>query len=210
MMRLFAGLDFSQSVRARLSGLCSGLPMARWVDAQDLHLTLRFIGPVDGGTAADIDNALGRLSIPDFAFMLSGVGTFGRGKHPHTLWVGAVPCPELDHLYRKIDTALVRLGIAPELRQFTPHVTLARLSEKNARSGTDKGSSMRSNSERLHSFLAGNSLFCVGPVHVSSFVLFSSHPGCHYREESRYDLKPGHGCDEAFLEGDNDNERTLL
>lgn len=209
MMRLFVGLDFSHSVRTRLSGLCCGLPMARWVDAQDLHLTLRFIGPVDGAVAAGIDNAFRRLSILDFSFRLSGVGIFGRGRHPHTLWVGVVPCPELDHLYRKIDTALVRLGVAPEPRQFTPHVTLARLSENNARNGTSKGGFMRGNSERLHSFLAGNSLFCVGPVHVSSFVLFSSHPGGHYREESRYDLKPGHRRGEAFPGDDIDNERAV-
>ena len=208
MIRLFVGLDFPSAVRARLAGLCGGLPTARWVEAQNLHLTLRFIGPVDGATAGDIDHALDRLSsVPAFSFTLDGVGTFGRGKHPHTLWVGTAPSLELAHLHRKIDSALVRQGIAPDPRQFTPHVTLARLSEGNGKQG--KGNYARGNSERLHSFLAGNNLFNAGPVSVSSFVLFSSHPGGNYREEARYDLKPGLFGEEA-LTGDNDNERISL
>ncbi len=176
MIRLFAGLDFSATTRTRLSGLCSGLPGARWIEPPNLHLTVRFIGPVDGSTACDVDQALSNLSFPPFTLTLDGMGTFGRGRTPHTLWVGTIPCPPMITLHKRIDSALVRLGIPPDTRQFSPHVTLARLEDKTPVA-------------RLHTFLAGNNLFREGPLPITDFVLFSSHPGGMYREEARYPLR---------------------
>ncbi len=176
MIRLFVGLDFPAPVRSRLAGLCSGLPGARWVEAHNLHLTVRFIGPVDGALASEVDKTLGQVSFSPFSLTLDGMGTFGRGHFPHTLWVGTIPCPQLAALHKKIDHALVRQGVVPEPRQFSPHVTLARLNDKTSPA-------------RLHSFIAGNNLFRDGPFPVSDFVLFSSHPGGEYQEEARYPLK---------------------
>src|SRR5580700_10851570 len=90
MLRLFVGIEFPPELKLRLSLLQSGIVGARWVDPGNFHLTLRFIGEIDEGTAADVDEAL---------LTLQG----------------------------KIELALMRIGLPPEPRKFTPHVTLARL-----------------------------------------------------------------------------------
>src|SRR5579885_2513616 len=107
MLRLFVGIGFPPDLKLRLSLLETPIPGARWVDAGNLHLSLRFIGEVGEGTAA-------------------GIGVFG-GDKPRTLWVGVERQPELAALHDKIEHALVRAGLPPEPRKFAPHVTLARL-----------------------------------------------------------------------------------
>src|SRR6185437_1775902 len=126
MIRLFVALDLPENIRARLLELQGGVPGARWSTNQQLHLTLRFIGEVDGDVAHDIDDTLAVIRAPAFALELSGVGEFG-GKNPRALWAGVKPNDALLHLQRKIETAMQRIGLPAEQRKFTPHVTLARL-----------------------------------------------------------------------------------
>ncbi|MBI1206662.1 MAG: RNA 2',3'-cyclic phosphodiesterase [Azospirillum sp.] len=161
MVRLFVALDFPPSVRERLTGLAGGVPGARWVAPENLHVTLRFIGEVDDARLDDIDLALGRVDAPAFPLVLEGVGRFGRGARPHALWAGVAPSPALNHLQSKIESALVRAGLAPETRTFLPHVTLASLK--------------LSPLERVARFLAERALFRAGPIAVEQFGLFESH-----------------------------------
>src|SRR5476651_1757266 len=72
MIRLFVGIALPPELRLRLSLLCSGVPGARWVDPGNFHVTLRFIGEVDEGTASDIDVALAQIVAPRFALTLAG------------------------------------------------------------------------------------------------------------------------------------------
>src|SRR5579864_963761 len=109
MLRLFVGIEFPPELKLRLSLLCSGVPGARWVDPGNLHLTLRFIGEIDEGVAADVDEALARLKARRCAVQLAGTGVFG-GNRPHALWVGVERSPELVALRDKIEQALVRAG----------------------------------------------------------------------------------------------------
>src|SRR5437764_14881468 len=125
MLRLFVGIEFPPELKLRLSLLCTGVPGARWVDAGNLHLTLRFIGEVGEDVAADIDEALARLRARRFALQLAGTGVFGGGR-PRALWVGVERQPELVALRDKIEQALIRIGLEPESRKFAPHVTRAR------------------------------------------------------------------------------------
>src|SRR5215475_2786696 len=125
MLRLFVGIGFPPELKLQLSLLCSGVPGAKWVDPGNFHLTLRFIGEIGEDIAADIDNALSRLRAPRFVLQISGVGVFG--DKPRSLWAGVERSPELVGLRDKIEQALIRTGLAPEPRKFTPHVTLARL-----------------------------------------------------------------------------------
>src|SRR6185312_11679014 len=126
MIRLFVALALPDSVAQTLMMLEYGVPGARWQEREQLHLTLRFIGEVDGRDASGIDDALSAISAPRFSLQLKGVGEFG-GKTPRALWAGVAPNEALMHLNRKIETALQRLGLEAEQRKFTPHVTLARL-----------------------------------------------------------------------------------
>src|SRR5579862_1260967 len=126
MLRLFVGIGFPPELKLQLSLLCSGIPNARWVDPGNLHLTLRFIGEISEGRAADVDEALAELTARRFTLQLAGTGVFG-GARPHALWVGVERSPELVKLRDKIEQALIRIGLMPEPRKFAPHVTLARL-----------------------------------------------------------------------------------
>src|ERR1700676_2649546 len=126
MLRLFVGIEFPPELKLRLSILSTSIPGARWIDAGNLHLTLRFIGEVGEDVAADIDEALARVRGRRFTLQLAGTGVFG-GNRPRALWVGVERHPELVSLHGKIEQALIRIGLDPEPRKFVPHVTLARL-----------------------------------------------------------------------------------
>ncbi len=93
--------------------------------AAQVHLTLRFLGEVDVEQAARITAALDTVRAVDFTLCVAGVGRF-RGQQGSVLWAGMAPVPELDALYAATTVALQSAGIAPERRQFRPHLTLAR------------------------------------------------------------------------------------
>ena len=179
MIRLFTAIEIPESVRLRLSLLQGGVPSARWIPPENLHLTLRFIGDIDETTAADIDAVLANLRSPAFELTLKGVGEFG-GRDPHALWAGVAPNPDLLHLVAKIERALQRAGLAAETRKYAPHVTLARLRDAPL--------------PKVLEFITANNLFNSGPFAAKSYTLFSSHQtakGSLYRPERRYELDVG-------------------
>jgi 2'-5' RNA ligase len=178
VLRLFVGIEFPPELKLRLSLLSTGMPGARWVDAGNLHLTLRFIGEVGRDVAADIDEALGRLRARRFTLQLAGTGVFG-GDRPRALWVGVErePEPELVSLRGKIEQALIRIGLEPEPRKFVPHVTLARLRDPAL--------------DELGDFLAANARFRAAPLPVEHFSLIASFPtkaGSIYEDQADYPL----------------------
>lgn len=189
MLRLFVGLSLPDDIRRDLAALCIGLPAARWVDPQTLHMTLRFIGEVDGAVAEDVHDALSCVAAPGFCLALSGVDCFASSGKVHTLWAGVAKEPLLVHLQGKIERALVRAGIEPERRKFKPHVTLARF-----RSGAP---------DRLGPYFQRHSRFSSEPFLVDRFVLFRSHlgsEGAHYEVLATYPLKWG-ATSKSPLEG---------
>jgi RNA 2',3'-cyclic 3'-phosphodiesterase len=176
MLRLFVGIEFPPELKLRLSLLCTGVPGARWIDPGNLHLTLRFIGEIDEGLAADVDEALARLTAPRFTLQLAGTGVFG-GNRPHALWVGVERGPALVKLRYKIEQALIRVGLAPEQRKFAPHVTLARLRDPEL--------------AKLGQFLALHARFRAEPLPVDHFSLIASFPtkaGSVYEDQADYPL----------------------
>jgi len=176
MIRLFVALALPETVVQGLLLIQSGVPGARWMNREQLHLTLRFIGEVDGRDANAIDEALSTISVPRFALELKGVGEFG-GKNPRALWAGVAANESLIRLQRKIESALQRLGLPAEERKFTPHVTLARLR------ATPAG--------RVMDYLADHALYSSGPFEAAEFVLFSSQMtpnGSIYVAERNYAL----------------------
>ena len=160
MFRLFVAIDPPATVVARLAALCAGVPGAHWIDANQIHLTLRFIGEVDGAMRAEVRAELARVAAAPFPLTLSGTDCFGGKRRARALWVGVEPCPPLHELHAKIDVALSRAGIAPEGRKFIPHVTLARL-----RAGP---------TDRIARFLSETGLFKSEPFLVDGFALYES------------------------------------
>jgi len=127
MIRLFVAIDLPEEIRHYLAPLCTGLPGARWLDPQQLHLTLRFIGEVDGALFAAIREALDEVEEEPFDLALSGMGCFPPRGRPRVVWAGVTGAERLLPFQRRIEAVLVRTGLAPAGRRFAPHVTLARL-----------------------------------------------------------------------------------
>lgn len=180
MLRLFVGIPLPEAVRARLRALCAGLPNARWVRPENLHLTLRFIGEVTEDVAEDIDDSLSAVRPPAFAMELCGLGFFGNGSAPRQIWVGVARNPALLHLQEKVESAIVRAGLPPEGRKFVPHVTLARLRGRRA--------------PRLQAFLLQHEPLREDAIAVRHFTLFSStlsDQGSIYVAEAEYPLTGG-------------------
>jgi 2'-5' RNA ligase len=127
MHRLFVAIELPAPVRGQLVGLMGGVGGARWQSEDQLHLTVRFIGEVDRHRAADVDAALAAIAHPPFDIALAGVGSFERHGEATTLWAALAPQEPLKTLHKKVDQAIVRVGLEPERRAYFPHVTLARL-----------------------------------------------------------------------------------
>ncbi len=126
MPRLFTGLEVPDDVRARLSAYRGGLPGARWIDPENYHVTLRFIGDVDERVADEVAELLAGISRRPFELTLEGLGAFG-GNRPRAVYATVQPTPALLELQAEQERLMRQVGLAPETRKFTPHITLARL-----------------------------------------------------------------------------------
>lgn len=130
MPRLFTALELPPDICARLSALRGGLRSARWIDPENYHVTLRFIGDIDDRTADEVVAALDRVRARNVTVRLSGLGAFGS-KKPHSVWARVEPNPALMELQADLERALQRIGLPAEGRKFTPHVTVGRLKGAN-------------------------------------------------------------------------------
>lgn len=178
MIRLFTGLEIPSPIAQRLSLLQSGLQGARWIDPENFHITLRFIGDVPEDTATEIDEALSHIYEDPFELQLQGVGQFGNDK-PHAVWARVGESEPLRALQAHQEIAMQRLGLRAEPRKYTPHVTVARLNKRT----TNAGDVMR--------YIEHNNLFATEAFKVSRFVLFSarsSKGGGPYVVERSYQL----------------------
>jgi len=176
VLRLFTGLEVPATVGDLLAGLRGGLHGARWIDPENYHITLRFIGDIDERTADEVAAALARVRRPGIALRLAGLGSFGSAK-PHSLYARVEPTPQLAELQSEHERILQRLGLPPESRKYTPHVTLARLR------GTSAG-------EVAH-WLATAGVFASPSFLAHRFVLFSARAsvgGGPYIVEEAYPL----------------------
>lgn len=177
MLRLFVAVTLPEAARASLAALQAGVPGARWTPAENLHLTLRFIGELDEPDFADAMAALAEVEAPAFELRLAGVGQFGDRRRAHVLWAGVRPSEPLTLLRGRVEAALARAGLPREERKFAPHVTLARLRDAPP--------------ERVGAFLAGHGLFQGPAFPVTSFELYSSrlaHTHAQHVVEAEYPL----------------------
>lgn len=170
MPRLFVGLELPDHVKSRLLSIQGGIKGARWQSADQMHLTLRFIGNVDGGSAHDITSALSQLQFNAFDAQISSVGHFGKNGFMRALWAGVTPAAPFESLHKKIDHALISAGFEAERRRYKPHITLARFSSSPRRGEVEE-------------FIHRNGLLRSDPFEISEVSLFLSelgHSGAHY------------------------------
>ena len=122
--------------RQTLTFLRGGLPGARWIDPENYHLTLRFIGDVDATVAHEIASMLDRVNRAAFELRLDGLSSFG-GRKPRAVVANVAPSQALMDLQAEHERLMQRVGLEPEGRKYTPHVTLARLRDSSSRQVAD-------------------------------------------------------------------------
>lgn len=160
MVRLFIAINLPDHIREEIRGLGQSIPGARAVPEEQLHLTLKFIGEVDGARAIDIGDALSAIRHPVINTALRGVGCFPPRGEPRVLWTGIAAPDQVTALRNKVETCLAAIGMAREKKKFFPHFTVARLKSPPI--------------QRLQQFLAGNSLLSSTPFVVDAFHLYQS------------------------------------
>src|SRR5579884_376491 len=159
MPRLFTGLEIPEALGDSLSMLRGGLPGARWIDPENYHLTLRFIGDIDDVLAREIAFMLGNVRRLSFELRLDGLNSFG-GRRPRAVVATVAPTQQLFELQAEHERLMQRVGLDPEGRKYTPHVTLARLRDAS--------------SHDVAEYLSARGGFRWPAFKVSRFVLFSS------------------------------------
>jgi len=177
-MRLFVAIALPVDIRQMLCALQGGVQGARWVDGDNLHLTLRFIGEADGVQLRDLDAELSTIEFPAFETAVCGLGTFERRQRVHMLWADIETSPALTALRERVEAAVMRAGYGPEGRKFKAHVTLARFKPG---AGPDIGE-----------YLEANNIFARGNFPVRNFSLYRSHlnrDGAKYETLFTYGLR---------------------
>ena len=162
MPRLFTAIEIPQPIRARLSLLRAPLSGAKWIEPENMHITVRFAGDIDGRAADELVDFLAGVRARPFEVTIKGVGAFG-GRDPRVLWAGVEAGEPLDALYRAHDRAARAAGLEPEGRTFKAHVTLARM--RGARQ------------QPVARFLGENGALRTVPFMATRFVLLSARPG---------------------------------
>jgi RNA 2',3'-cyclic 3'-phosphodiesterase len=132
-MRLFTAIDLPPEITGRLDGLIAKLrPLANigWSPVANLHITTKFIGQWPEERLAELQAALSetRRRTP-ISIRVSGLGFFPNRKSPRVFWAGVEAPEELGALARATDAAMAKLGLEPEARAYSPHLTLARIKQ---------------------------------------------------------------------------------
>ena len=176
MPRLFTGLEIPAEIGQTLSNLRGGLPGARWIDPENYHVTLRFIGDIDGVSANEIASMLFRVNRKPFEVKVQGLTSFG-GRKPRAVVATIAPSRPMIELQAELERMMQRIGLDPEGRKFIPHVTLARLYDASSQDVAD--------------YLSVRGYFPSKVFMAERFVLFSSRAstgGGPYIVEDSYEL----------------------
>ncbi|MGI9406376.1 MAG: RNA 2',3'-cyclic phosphodiesterase [Hyphomicrobiaceae bacterium] len=159
MTRYFVGIEIPHDIAARLAMLRGTLPDARWIDQADMHLTLRFVGELDGPTVATFVRELGEIAQRSFTLQLEQPGFFGHDR-PRAVWMGVAGNETLNTLHDDVDRAARLAGLPPDGRKYSPHVTLARIH--------------RGKPAAVARYLSDIGNPFIAPFNVDRFVLFTS------------------------------------
>jgi len=181
MPRLFTGIELPQTQRTMLSLAQSGLPNARWIEQEDMHITLRLMGDVERRRANDIVDALRAKSWNQPTIQLGELRAFG-GSKPSSVHASIADDPILTRLQAAQETLICKLGLPEDHRKFTPHVTLARCRQATA--------------EQVAHYLGQFGGFSAPRFQPTSYVLYSAKEsvgGGPYYVEERFPLTANEG-----------------
>jgi len=177
-MRVFIALDIDDAIRQRIQRFMEGVsgfaPDARWVRAESLHVTLKFIGEKPIETVDEIKRALSAIRAGSIEITFRGYGFFPTPKAARVFWVGIESGPQLSLLAKSVDEATFALGIPREDHPFAPHLTLARGGGRSGAPGRRKDDAPNKNFQRLQQKLAALPTPDFGTMAAHEFFLYQS------------------------------------
>ncbi len=144
-MRVFLGFKVEEEIKERVLELISELKRSggviKWVERENLHITLKFFGEIDKKELENI-KAVCRKVIPShkrFEISFKGTGMFPeRNRIPRVLWIGSKRNPLLYELYSELVSSFSKLGFPGERRDFVVHLTIGRVKRPDGFSGVKK------------------------------------------------------------------------
>jgi len=172
VIRTFIAVDLPPSVLDTLGGISAQLQEklpdtpVRWVNNQKMHLTLKFLGDVSTENVGMVEKTLmaeGAKRSP-MELGIGGIGAFPKMRHPRVIWIGVEAPPDLFDLRRGIEDGVARLGYNYDKYEFTPHLTLGRISRKAS------AKDVRTVGNVLHDFQVGY----IGAVRIEAVHLYRS------------------------------------
>jgi 2'-5' RNA ligase len=158
--RLFIGLELPDYCTEALANLDPGVKGVRWLPPEQMHLTMSFLGNVKAREEEQLREALSGVQIGAFFLPIQGVGVFGK-PHPKVVWAGVGKGhSHLFALHKRVQDAVLRAGLEPDLRTFHPHITIGRTTSVSRAA--------------LLPFLRSHAEEEIGFWKVTGFTLFSS------------------------------------
>jgi 2'-5' RNA ligase len=138
MKRLFIAIDLPLELKEKIYEYELELKKiiergVKWVELENIHITLRFLGETDEEKIIDIEKIMDSMSANFYPFLISigGLGAFPNLKNPRVIWIGIGKGEnELRELSDKLETKIRKLGFRKEEREFSPHLTIGRVKEK--------------------------------------------------------------------------------
>jgi 2'-5' RNA ligase len=144
MPRLFIGIKIipAESLKDSFHELKGNLTQSsiKWVETENFHLTLRFLGNVDKASMESLISLLGKIAVENSAFTLESAefGYFGKKKHPRVIWYAFKPDTNLLLLQSSIEESLTKMGVEKEEKHYSPHLTLGRVKNLSIRENLEE------------------------------------------------------------------------
>ena len=195
-MRIFVAIDLDREIRDKIARFLEGVrpfaPDARWVSAESLHVTLKFVGEQKPEQVESIKQQLGQTHGEAIEIRFSGYGFFPTPRSPRVFWIGIQAGPELGRLADRIDAATAELGVPREERAFSPHLTLARGGGGSGSPKWRKGDGPNATFTVLQKRLEAMTGIEFGTMTAREFFLYQSQlspKGSKYTRLERFDLQ---------------------
>ena len=139
LLRAFIAIDIPPEIKQAISSQTASLRkesgrVVRWVNVENIHLTLKFLGEISASSLELLTQAIQSECAQTAPFTVSAenLGCFPNLRRPRVLWIGLVVPPGLNRLQRQVEASTARLGYAPEDKPFAPHLTIGRVREQAA------------------------------------------------------------------------------
>jgi 2'-5' RNA ligase len=205
-MRIFIGIDLDEAIRVKIARFLRGVsafaPEARWVHPESLHITLKFIGEQKPQQVEAMTQRLRQVEGRAFELAVSGYGFFPTAKAQRVFWIGIQASSALAELAARVDAAVAELGVPPEERAFSPHLTLARGAGRSGDPKRRKGDAPNSVFTVLQKQLAAmegaeSATLSFGGMTADKFILYQSQlspMGSKYTKLERFPLRTIQGA----------------